>query len=59
MAIPLHLPMPAATRQRPARRLRLLRGRRTWLQRFWQPQELYGLKLTLLLSCFLLAAAIH
>ncbi|HEY9857831.1 MAG TPA: hypothetical protein V6D05_18945 [Stenomitos sp.] len=41
----------------PARpQLRVLRSRRTWWTRFMDPRELFGLKVTMLVCCFLLAA---
>lgn len=58
MAAQLRHPLPAATPRRPRPRLRLLRSRRGWWQRFWDPQEMFGLKVTLLLTCFLTAAAL-
>ncbi|MNY31694.1 hypothetical protein D3C86_1658670 [compost metagenome] len=39
-------------------RLRSLTHRRSWLDRFWDPREMFGFKLTLLLGCYLLSAAI-
>lgn len=54
-----------ATSIRPARpalaarrRLRPLPTRRSWLDRFWDPREMFGLKIALLLCCYLLSAAI-
>lgn len=41
-----------------ARQFRLIRTRRTWLQRFWDPQSLVGLKFLLLGTCFLLSSLI-
>ena len=42
-----------------APRLRLLSGgRRTWLQRFWDVEELFELKLTLLVAVTLLGASL-
>ncbi|MBO9542757.1 hypothetical protein J7643_19390 [bacterium] len=40
------------------RRLRPLSHRRSWLERFWDPREMFGFKITLLLGCYLLSAAI-
>lgn len=40
------------------RSFRLLRTRRTWLQRFWDPQSLVGFKVLLLGTCFLLSSLI-
>ena len=42
-----------------APRMRLLRGgRRSWLQRFWDVEELFELKLTLLAIVSLLSATL-
>lgn len=41
----------------PVRRLRAARPRRSWWQRFWDPHAMFELKITLLLSCFIIAAA--
>jgi hypothetical protein len=42
-----------------APRLRLLSGRRrTWLQRFWDVEELFEFKLTLLVAVALLGATL-
>lgn len=37
-------------------RLRVLRSRRSWWTRFMDPRELFGLKVTMLVCCFILAA---
>jgi hypothetical protein len=43
----------------PARpRLRPLANRRAWRDRFWDPREMFGLKVTLLLCCYLFSAAL-
>ncbi|MNK61138.1 hypothetical protein D3C87_802920 [compost metagenome] len=50
--IRLHQPVKAP-------RLRLLKGgRRTWLQRFWDVEELFELKLTLLVLVSLMGATL-
>lgn len=47
-----------ASLRRP-RRLKLLRrARRNWWARFWDPNELFGLKLSLLLCCYVAGSAI-
>lgn len=43
---------------RPAPRLRPLATRRSWFDRFWDPRELFGFKITLLLCCYLLSASL-
>lgn len=48
---------PAQAPRRP-RRLRPLPTRRSWLERFWDPREMFGFKVTLLTCCYLLSAAI-
>gem|GEM_PF-1752400 len=54
--------VPHPSRRRPVPpprvRLRVLRRRRRWIERFWDPRCLFGLKVTILLSCFLVGAAL-
>ncbi|HEY9899651.1 MAG TPA: hypothetical protein V6D00_10760 [Pantanalinema sp.] len=52
MATSIRPPRPALARMRP------LATRRSWGDRFWDPREMFGLKVTLLLCCYLLSGAL-
>lgn len=49
----------AVMRRAQGRGWRVLAARRPWVHRFVQPNELFGLKVTLLLLCYLLSAMLH
>lgn len=53
---PVHHPV---MRRAQLRGWRVLATRRRWVDRFLQPNDLFGLKVTLLLLCYLLSAMLR